>query len=141
MSSLDSDLIFDGSSSTFEAFLNSFIPCPIPFISSGILRPPKRRTITRIIRMISVAPKFPIFSRIKCFVKISNCFAKSKIIKVNDLYLKYYPCNEYKQTYHQPAQGESCQILTISSDEISATVMITVSRNVKKQKIIACKSR
>lgn len=45
------------SSSPFEAFLNSLMPCPIPFINSGIFLPPKSSTIPTIIRIISVAPK------------------------------------------------------------------------------------
>ena len=34
--------IFSGSSSTLEAFLKFFHPCPIPFISSGIFFPKKK---------------------------------------------------------------------------------------------------
>src|SRR5664280_2966127 len=59
-SSFCSGFALSFSSSRVEAFLNSFIPCPIPFISSGIFLPPKRRTITSKINKISVAPKFPI---------------------------------------------------------------------------------
>ena len=46
----------DESESPFEASLNSFIPCPSPRISSGILRPPKRSTTTRRIKIICGIP-------------------------------------------------------------------------------------
>src|SRR5690606_1915000 len=42
--------------SSFVASLNSFIPEPNPFISSGIFLPPNSNSITTTIKIISVAP-------------------------------------------------------------------------------------
>ena len=57
------------SSSSFEAFLNSFIPLPNPFINSGIFLPPKSKRTTTTIRIICGAPIMPrnnIVENIKC---------------------------------------------------------------------------
>jgi len=90
------------SSSSLDAFLNSLIPPPRPFISSGIFLPPKRRSNAR--AMITQEPTLGIPKR-KRMKDILKLFLHSKYTKTHRSVDWFHRLMSY---FHQDVSDTNC---------------------------------